>query len=829
MLEDLENAIKNENIQKKSMTKVAVDPKLFIRCRLCLEDVGQYQITPNIQEQIKYCFEIVVEPFDGLPQLLCQKCESILCEYFTIKQKFISIQDSLRQKTAFQKPINEIEDQHLENVIKVLPEVIDQEVEPSENEETESKKAKKKILSLTRKELIISNEVSDHSVSKEWESEYVKTYYCRLCSYKVRSLKYLQYHRTMHKTLKINYSGIFQQYCFVKLDKLDNKPNITYIKDSVMLSKKNVIISCNDYFIRYTPKHKREDYDSISSEGTFISKRKKRIISNSSGDTVVIDKDVEINDSLCQSNITNDDYIQISSDESDPPAMKKVKKSKTEKTSKLSDNKSIENVISNCRLKFMKRIDETKNTKLPILSYNNESQLNHKVLSIGRKVLNGNHFNCTGLLRFLECKNLPVLWTNTVYTVNNTRDSNVVIRTTFNDSSLESLFDDVNWNYLTPTNTCIEVSPIVANAENLNVSVKAFSTSLRDLVSNSIPLSMNIPTIAVCKADTKAKLLNASPVPNPKQLPSKNINESSSVKISTHVSKSNISGKDSETMDNENNNSSFTMPIITSTKSLVSEINKKVSSNLDTIKDSSYPRIKVKPVSELMSAKALNNLAKEQASLMYDSILIGDSSISMPFSKTFKINQDQGVIVYNQVAADSRAPNEMQNFSLFAENGVQITPISSNDTVENSENKYVILDTVDLPNKKTNSPFQYVADLLQLHNLTLLGNDENIKLKYISLIKFKVSYKQDLIDKPILLGIQLYYRDKTFCIKIRDKDQGEIFITTLLAHWQWEILKTFRGDVVNKLLANAKEAGADIYNDTVSFIYYLKSIKFTKL
>lgn len=37
-----------------------VDPNLFVTCRLCLEDLGQYQIVPKVQQQIKYCFNIDV-------------------------------------------------------------------------------------------------------------------------------------------------------------------------------------------------------------------------------------------------------------------------------------------------------------------------------------------------------------------------------------------------------------------------------------------------------------------------------------------------------------------------------------------------------------------------------------------------------------------------------------------------------------------------------------------------------------------------------------------------------------------------------------------------
>lgn len=42
------------------MDIIEVDPKLFVTCRLCLEDLGQFQIVPSVAVQIKYCFDIEV-------------------------------------------------------------------------------------------------------------------------------------------------------------------------------------------------------------------------------------------------------------------------------------------------------------------------------------------------------------------------------------------------------------------------------------------------------------------------------------------------------------------------------------------------------------------------------------------------------------------------------------------------------------------------------------------------------------------------------------------------------------------------------------------------
>ncbi|CAK1599776.1 unnamed protein product [Parnassius mnemosyne] len=80
------------------MEMVEIDPKLFVTCRLCLDHLGVYQIVPNVQRQIKFCYDIEVDPFDGLPQLICKTCECILTKYTDIKTTYIDKQKTLREK-----------------------------------------------------------------------------------------------------------------------------------------------------------------------------------------------------------------------------------------------------------------------------------------------------------------------------------------------------------------------------------------------------------------------------------------------------------------------------------------------------------------------------------------------------------------------------------------------------------------------------------------------------------------------------------------------------------------------------------------------------------
>ncbi|GBP21335.1 hypothetical protein EVAR_11933_1 [Eumeta japonica] len=77
-----------------------IDPELFISCRLCLDEKGIYQIIPSVKDQIKYCFDIDVEQFDGLPQLLCKKCKGVLSEFYETKKRYKEKQDKLIETKA---------------------------------------------------------------------------------------------------------------------------------------------------------------------------------------------------------------------------------------------------------------------------------------------------------------------------------------------------------------------------------------------------------------------------------------------------------------------------------------------------------------------------------------------------------------------------------------------------------------------------------------------------------------------------------------------------------------------------------------------------------
>ncbi|CAH2068570.1 unnamed protein product, partial [Iphiclides podalirius] len=93
---DVSHFLSTETIFRMEM--IEIDPKLFVTCRLCLDNMGVYQIVPSVQQQIKSCYDIEVDPFDGLPQLICKDCESILSKYVEIKYTYINKQRTLKEK-----------------------------------------------------------------------------------------------------------------------------------------------------------------------------------------------------------------------------------------------------------------------------------------------------------------------------------------------------------------------------------------------------------------------------------------------------------------------------------------------------------------------------------------------------------------------------------------------------------------------------------------------------------------------------------------------------------------------------------------------------------
>lgn len=338
------------------------------------------------------------------------------------------------------------------------------------------------------------------------------------------------------------------------------------------------------------------------------------------------------------------------------------------------------------------------------------------------------------------------------------------------------------------------------------------STLAESVLSNNVSYS---------STQSKNKLLNKSPVANPKQLPKKmhiietKSNDNSKMLTTTQNKDPAVCFEITE----DNRNENTFMPIMTSVTSLAFNYHKNSNNNetADTNAtkvntDSPIGRIKVKPVSELMSERVLNNI-KEQTSASTAHEPQNNIAVYQVPVEYIPSTQILSPVVPIQTLP---VPNTSNNNALTTSK----TPSKNADCV--------ILDTVELPNTRTDAPFKYLQNLLQIHNIILLDTKEILETNFKCLIKFKVKYKQESKDQPVILCLSLFCYNNSFCIKVNDRNQENIDMGEISANWQWEIIKIFTGETVNKLLQNAEKISKEVFDYTKSFCCLLKSINVIK-
>ncbi|XP_053601839.1 uncharacterized protein LOC128670300 [Plodia interpunctella] len=867
------------------MEKVEVDPKLFVTCRLCLDDMGIYQIIPNIQHRIKYCFDIEVAPFDGLPQLICKKCDSKLNEYFTIKTAYVAKQEIL---------IKSLQNKSFKSDISMLPKiaafVTSQVLAGPTEKETDTVLDKEKTLiaetectkdnspptnhqkTSRRKRIRIESSSSASSESKDsdrtkvepliirkkksdrghkWHSiNYNRCFSCRMCSKTyIKKNALLKHYSNIHSMCFKKYKSILSSLCTVKMKKVDSKPNFTGVNNAVVLSKDKVMINdeSSKYYILYTLKSQNisndfqpkkiaiQSSDSSDSAQYSVSKKKRRKRSRLlSSDTVVIEKKQDenmssgaedhVNNRLINNEIT--ECISLDSDsESEPISGNKT----IDGINEDNENKLIRNVIEVCHNKYVRNIAIEKNKRPNYVHL--ESQLMHKVLNLGRKIVNKQGLNCTGLLRFLEHRNLGIVWVPKTCHSFNGPPVRISMTTIKNDHQRPE--DDLGWtdvpysvNSFRNETSCLKENNrneacATSKFSNANANLNIANDNFVNVSHEQINPWQSVPDQACLykyeDVNSTGKLLNENPVANPKQLPKKNVH------YETKPNKS-VLDKDMELrMESEMNqtllfsepsqtaNDLTGMPIITSTTSLASDYNKTENtnqrSNSETVNEDStnsnlsVPRIKVKPVSELMP----ENVSTP------NSLLLNQSNIC-----TF----------------DKRLPNVTPLIPQIPYQPVSVIkmPVSAiNNTLpegQKNNSDYFILNTPEMPNTKTNSPFKYVKALLGIHNIHLV---ENINTNdFHCLIKFKVLFKQEAV-KPIVLCLSLHCDRNVFFIGIRDSTNININMQDLSANWQWEIIKIFQGDVCNKINQTVLKMGLGMHEHSKKFLCLIKSIQMNKI
>ncbi|XP_038209017.1 uncharacterized protein LOC119830175 [Zerene cesonia] len=796
------------------MDKLEVDPKLFITCRLCLEEMGQYQIVPSVQQQIKFCFDFDVDPFDGLPQLICKGCELILTQFNSIKKKYQEKQNNLKANIKG-CAINSTVSQQ-QNIVTST-----EETESQLDPKNTSSVPKSFKLTLKRKEIFphgtktnLDSEAescsSSYSIvkksvpvapiksSRKWRKKYDKFFVCRFCSNAYKEKKNFK-HMETHKDLLEKYSNIINNFS-IMIPRIDKKLNLTGMENTVAIDHENILQKySSEYTILYKLKssshtvlEKRSSPDHSDDDVVNKQKRKRlRLVSQSSNETVILEgsnNKEEVNEQQ-QQNVNNEELnqkvvecvdIEDSSDSDDH--LKENNSNNNTATASAEEHFKV-NIISHnitaCYQKFICRSHSSVNS-------NKDNLLQHKILSMGRKVINKKRFNCNGILRYLENKPLAVHW-------NNKKIDLVHIRTKLKENV--KINEDFGWKSLSAVTKVKENVSLNSLLEKVHTFDRHFS------ICNISPSSSATPAILTLQMSNdntcnSKKLLNPNPVANPKQLPKKsNLQENQNVKV--------ISGP----LPNSSNELVSHMPVITSTVSLAELNTEEIPSVTETRSEESsmnpstakpfVPRIKVKPVSQLMPANSCNNICMSSSSRQAT-----NWNVPEPINATCAMSNKQ-------------LPLEV--------------PMSCNkpQTKENLLGKeYVTMHTVEIPNQKTSSPFLYLKNLLQIHNFILMNSNDVITNDFVCLIKFKSIFNQDN-KAGVTLCMALFSDAKHFCIKIKDVT-SEIDIKSLPSHWQWEILQLFRGEIAERFMENAKKISKKLHDATGYFVSLLRTIVFRK-
>lgn len=645
--------------------------------------------------------------------------------------------------------------------------------------------------------------------------------------------KSIKSHFYSHSYIRAKHHDVFDVKCMVSLPKLDKKPNITGLNNAVVFSKNRIVQDDNSdaYHIVYIAKSKQYSKSDSSECEIFVSskqRKRRRLDSLSSNETVCIGNNNESPETfdtkvsnkatepknelnnLCES---KDATICIELDDSSDGDIDERIESKQNNFNTLKlDMKVIENIVTVCRNKYEMRL------KKQLADNSNkeqmDSQLKKKLLSFGRKNITVKDFNTTGLLRYLEHKNLNVLWepvSPKKQQIQVGREQSFVrVGATLlnNDKRVD---EDAGWvdvaEHRLETEPCDAVNqcePVASSTDIFNIITTGPSVVITSSDSvNQIVLS-DIRTI---EENNSKKLLNVNPVANPKQLPKKTYGHDSK-QLVTKRHNNFDPGKAEEQISELN----FVMPVITSTKSLAAEVNDETNKKdlqtenaaSNSIIDKVVPRIKVKPVSELMNPQNIIPTTNHQNPL-------------------WNYNQVQNGTEVQENMVNLFIPNSL--VSQIQSQSMPVLPVGTSMTeAPKSNSDYIILDTVDMPNTKTDSPFDYFRNLLQLHGFVLIEANADITRDYVCLLKFKVQFKQENKSNPVTLCLSLHCAGNKFCMSIKDGNQINIHIAKMSANWQWEIMKVFQGDVSTKILHNAQKAGQHLYTNTNTFLCLLKSI-----
>lgn len=719
--------------------------------------------------------------------------------------------------------------------------------------------------------------VNTKTKSKTWKASYQKIYVCRLCDKHCKSRGNINVHIKKHRSLIHNNRSIFTKFCTINLKKLDSKPNLTGIKETVVLNPDKIV--CHEgrmhYYVLYTLNEECKETevevqsDSSDDFAPRTQGKRRRVLSKSSTDTVILNDDHEKkaeavidNDKKEIPNVMECIDLDDSSDDSvhDDTMATSTSNINTEITTgnnhplpELTDHKTISKLVSACQTKYLKKIEFSEEQEKQFESDKS------KLLNIGFKAIFQQGFKSTGILRYLEHEHLEIKW----------KPINTALRTHSKESKCVRIMprvkgkedfnqDDGQWKKITNHNFIFikeEAQPIQIQKRNSSPVKESSVMNNTSTISVVNGHSKPDPSLSDCAVlyskttiDSDQKLLNASPVANPKQLPKKAVTfeiKPSPAPVFTEpivvpfpvVQDQSFSNFQPMTIDVDNftnedhGNDNMCMPIITSTTSLAPGITNytiddtaerektNATSNSDSVTKSDgpvetpsnkpavtvtlAPRIKVKNVADLMTERALSqqNTISTQPSIW---LVPRENTVHQITQASVNNGSSNGVPTVNPTTSDV---------------------ISS---LNSGEREYVILDTVEMPNAKTSSPFKYLQSLMHMHNICVLNGSQQLPNDFICLIKFKLQFDQQSIHKPVVLCLSLHCSENNFFLGVKDPGHPSyIDLNKLSANWQWEILKiyTARQHVVNKLYQNAKKISPTVLGYVKIFISILQTIQ----
>lgn len=736
---------------------------------------------------------------------------------------------------------------------------------------------------------ILKNKAAENSEQRtenSWESCFDKKFVCRFCKMHFSTRDRIRRHYKTHSKLLSTCSQQIKKHCKIKLDRWDEKLNFTGAFQGVVLSADRVVVDEGNinYYVAYQPKCHKSDlevtktnkkkkyskrilYDSSSEDEVLKKPQKKknkfRISSrSSSNETIVIDGNKITTDAVedeadiinygtdtipesqkggsCEPCINIDDS---SNDASDSTERHRQSKENGQTNHNL---KEIQAITAMCYSKFINsncsnevQIEKTKKDA------HLEESLNRKLLSIGRKVMSTQGIPSPGLLKYLQHKNLAVNW------FPNLKPSNSLMR--------QANYIRIMTKLEVPANPLNGWTPVMMN-EDLTETKEAVNNENQANVSNVISES-NIPRKKMtCSGvenlfavtlyplpsqeteTTKNKLLNANPVANPKTLPKKTACQESKSDLKKQMSKSacdSISIESDE--DSTPPSTDLSLPIIMSTTSLADlapKENSTYNASATNTENSNIanaerplPRIKCKPVAELMAPGKLNGQERVKSVMI---LLPSQTPPGQALANQALPSEALTSLVHPSQALPSLQATK--NTGLQSHIATLPQPASTHSSRQapvphfetpniGNESEHITMNSIDLPNTSTTRPMEYCKSLLKMHDLILI-TEQNYQLDktFVSLVKFKLDISRQ--DKSVIVGLSLYARNNIFCVKLRKISGEEMNIDILPTFWQMHILKSFVGEVSDKIVNCATRVSHASYTYAKKFVCLLKSIEY---